>query len=150
MPQQLLSELRRIAEGEGCELVNAEFRGATLQVMLDHADGVTLEHCTTVSRQASAILDVEDYGSHRYVLEVTSPGLDRPLFQASDYHRFKGSRIRVRFRDPATEKPRTVTGRLHDFEDIDGGRIHLVEIEGSDDLIVRLPDVERARLEIAL
>jgi ribosome maturation factor RimP len=150
MPEALLSELQQIAAGEGCRLLNSEFRGPTLQLMLDHPEGVTLEHCTSVSRQASALLDVEDFGGQKYVLEVTSPGLDRPLFEAQDYQRFTGSLIRMRFRDSATGKPRSVTARLGDFEDVDGGLVHLTEIEGSDDLVIRLPDVERARLEIAL
>ncbi len=150
MPQALLNELEQIAMAEGCELVHTEFRGATLQLMLDHPEGVTLDHCTSVSRQASALLDIEDFGGQKYVLEVTSPGLDRPLFSARDYRRFSGKLVRVRFRDSQTGKARSVIGRLDEFEDKEGGLVHLKEIEGSDDLVVRLPDIERARLEIAL
>jgi hypothetical protein len=81
-----VTELAAIAESVGCELVRVEFKGGVLRLMLDREPGserlgVSHEDCANVSRQASALLDVVDFGPARYTLEVTSPGLDRPLYR---------------------------------------------------------------------
>ena len=110
------SELRRIALSEGCELLEIEFHGGLLRITLDHPDGVTLEHCQNFSKQASAVLDLEDFGSGSYVLEVSSPGLDRKLYGPRDYERFLGRLVRVTFRVPETGRKRTVVVTLVGLE----------------------------------
>jgi ribosome maturation factor RimP len=90
---ELTPELEQIAAASGCELVHAELKGGVLRVFLDRPEGqgaVTLEDCSHVSRQVSALLDVLDFGTGRYVLEVSSPGLDRQLYKPRDYERFAG------------------------------------------------------------
>jgi ribosome maturation factor RimP len=67
-----------------------------LRVYIDHADGIGLEDCEAVSHQLSGVLDVEDPISGQYDLEVSSPGLDRPLFELEHYRRFSGERVRLR------------------------------------------------------
>jgi len=104
------NELAAIAGSAGCSLANVRFQGGTLQLTLDHPDGVTVEHCQTVSRQVSAYLDVAGWGDSKYTLEVTSPGLDRELFHAADFERFTGSQVRVTWHPPEGRK--TVVGRL--------------------------------------
>ena len=78
----------------GFELVDSELAGrgrnAVLRVYIDGPHGVTVDDCAEVSRQLSAILDVEDPFPERYVLEVSSPGLDRPLVRREDFERFVG------------------------------------------------------------
>ena len=85
----------------GFELVRVLFQGAdtnnTLQIMVEHADHTDMkaDDCETLSRALSAVLDVEDVISSRYVLEVTSPGIDRPLLKLSDYERFIGYEAKI-------------------------------------------------------
>ena len=141
------SELRRIAGGEGCELLEIEYQGGRLRIFLDHPDGVTLEHCESFSRQASAVLDLEDFGSASYVLEVSSPGLDRKLYGPRDYERFLGRLVRVTFRSPETGRRRTVVGSLESYTR-EPERIAVRDRENGERLELQLRDVSQARLEI--
>ena len=107
---------RRVAEPMGYELVGVEHfqRGggaSTLRVYIDHAHGVTLDDCTLVSNQLSAVLDVEDPLPGHYDLEVSSPGLDRPLVFAEHFERFAGQRIKVRLAEKV-EGRRSLEGVL--------------------------------------
>src|SRR5258705_8911111 len=96
----------RVAAGYGVEIFDVQFRreapGMVLRVQIDRPgpaaaaeDCVSVEDCARVSRDLSAILDVEDVVPIAYTLEVSSPGLDRPLRQADDYRRFTGRRAKV-------------------------------------------------------
>ena len=82
------------------ELVDLEFkregRDWFLRLFIDKEGGVTLDDCAGVSREVSAILEVEDPVSAAYHLEVSSPGLDRPLKKATDYERFVGRLVKVK------------------------------------------------------
>ena len=71
-----------------------------LRVYIDKAGGVTIDDCEIVSREVEAVLDVEDPIPYSYVLEVSSPGLDRPLKSPKDFRRFSGEKVRVVTRDP--------------------------------------------------
>jgi len=93
--------VRGVVEPMGFELVGVEFfqrgtSGATLRVYIDHEDGVGLEDCASVSDQLSAVLDVEDPLPGHYDLEVSSPGLDRPLVFPEHFLRFSGSRVKIK------------------------------------------------------
>lgn len=113
-----------------------------LQIMVERGDGapMTVDDCAEVSRAASAVLDVEDPMSGAYTLEVSSPGIDRPLVRLTDFDRFAGFDARVEMARPI-EGRRRFTGRVLGTEDGDV-RIRL----GDDD--VRLPhaDIQRAKL----
>ena len=111
----------RVAVTHGVELVEIELKGGgkarTLRLTIDKPEGVTHEDCANVSREVSTILDVENVvpgGS--YMLEVSSPGLDRRLLRPQDYKRFTGSRIKVMTREPVNGN-RHFEGRLQSFED---------------------------------
>lgn len=148
---ELRAELASIAEACGCELLHVEYLAGTLRLVLDRPEGVRLEDCEGVSKEASALLDLADWGRGRYTLEVTSPGLDRVLYGPRDYQRFVGRRIRVRYLDPETRKRATVVARLAGFEPAaDGGEIQLTETEDRHDRWLRLADVQLAKLEIEL
>jgi ribosome maturation factor RimP len=100
----------------GFELVRVLLHGSqrpTLQVMAERADRVpmTVEHCAEVSRAVSAILDVADPIAGAYRLEVTSPGLDRPLTRRADFERFRGFEARIETELPI-EGRRRFRGRL--------------------------------------
>ena len=132
----------RVAASLGLEIVEVELRGGGKSRMLrlvidklvvganakpaagvvdepgvsDQPGGVTHEDCAKLSREVSTILDVEDAGpSAAYVLEVSSPGLDRKLIRAADYERFTGSRVKLMTRNPV-DGNRHFEGRLEIFQ----------------------------------
>jgi len=144
---RLITEFTPIANDAGCELLHVEFQGGRLKVFLEHPEGVTLKHCQTVSREISAQLDVVDWGPSRYVLEVSSPGLDRKLYKAQDYERFQGERVRVTWRDPVDRRKQTVIGQIDRYEPEGGGSIALSETENEKQYNIALKDIELARLE---
>ena len=149
---QLASELEAIAEAAGCELVHIEWKGGTLRLFIDRPDesgGVNLSDCELVSKQASALLDVADFGSGRYVLEVSSPGLDRGLYRPRDWERFVGRLARVTFKTPDTGAKRTIVARLAGF-DAASGDATLLDEGSNERHIVNLKNVIRARLEVEL
>ena len=116
----------RVAGSLGLEIVELELRGGgksrMLRIFIDKPAGVTHEDCANLSREVSTILDVEDaVGSGPYVLEVSSPGLDRKLFRPTDFERFKGSRVKLTTRTPVNGN-RHFEGRLEHFE---SGRLTL-------------------------
>jgi ribosome maturation factor RimP len=111
----LLADLSALATDSGCELVHVDFKGGVLRLVLDRPNGITLAHCETVSRHASALLDITDFGLGRYTLEVTSPGLDRELYGPGDYQRFLGQPVRVTWRGVPDGRKRTIVGRLATF-----------------------------------
>ena len=146
---RLADELAGIASGAGCELVHVEFKGGVLRLILDREPGgVTHEDCANVSRQASALLDVVDFGPARYTLEVSSPGLDRQLYRPEDYGRFSGRLARVTIQPPG-ERKRTVIGRITDFDPADGGRVTVTDDKGGTE-VIPLSQVLKARLEIEI
>lgn len=99
MSQRLHDLLEPVVTDLGYELWHLESvgagRGRTLRLYIDAPQGVALEDCEKVSREVSAVLDVEDEGQGQYQLEVSSPGLDRPLVTGEHFRRFIGERARV-------------------------------------------------------
>jgi len=149
---ELIQEFESIARASGCELVHAELKGNVLRVFLDReAEGVSLGDCEQISKHISAFLDVADFGRSRYVLEVSSPGLDRQLYGPRDFARFVGRLARVTFLTPEGKK-RTVVGRLERFdpEPAPGSVTLAVEEPRSEELSLRLEDIRLARLEIEI
>jgi ribosome maturation factor RimP len=150
---ELRADLELLARQHGCELLCVERAGNRLQILLDRQEGaVTIEDCTAVSREASALLDAHDYGDRRYTLEVSSPGLDRPLFGPDDYRRFHGQLARVTFVDPETDSKRSVTGYLGDLrmETDELGELDVVDPQSEAVTVVPVDRVRVARLEIDL
>jgi len=121
----------------GFELVDVEYAAVNgrnvLRVYIDNPAGITVDDCARVSRQVSAVLDVEDPIPEGYTLEVSSPGLDRPLVKRADFVRFAGQEVKVRMRDAVSAR-RNFKGTL-------------VGVEG--DAIVVTVDQERFSLPIA-
>jgi len=101
--------------GLGYELVGVELQGSgartLLRLYIDAEAGVTVEDCARVSHQVSGVLDVEDPIRGPFTLEVSSPGVERPLFTPQHYERFAGYRVRVKLEVPV-EGRRNVTGHL--------------------------------------
>lgn len=94
----------------GCELFR-QGRYSLLRVYIEKENGVTLEDCEQASRQISAVLDVEDPIPGGYTLEVSSPGMDRPLFTNEQYQRFIGQKVKLRLRTPINNR-RNYQGEL--------------------------------------
>ncbi|NDE35475.1 MAG: ribosome maturation factor RimP, partial [Gammaproteobacteria bacterium] len=114
-----------VVTGMGYELVGLEFDGhqRVLRVYIDHPEGIRVEDCSKVSYQLSGVLDVEDPIPGRYQLEVSSPGMDRPLFTLDHFERFKGEVVRVQLSRPLEGRRRFKAL----IEDIDGHDLVLVE-----------------------
>lgn len=101
LEQQLVDIIQDPVMALGFELVGIEFvrsRNPVLRIYIDSENGITVDDCADVSRQVSAVLDVEDPITTAYTLEISSPGMDRPLFTIEHYQRFIGNEITVSLR----------------------------------------------------
>ncbi len=130
-------------EALGYELVGIEFirgRQSTLRIYIDSEDGITVDDCADVSHQVSAVMDVEDPITVAYSLEVSSPGLDRPLFSAAQYTQFIGEEVSVVLRI-ATQNRRKWQGII---KTVDGEMI-TVTVEGKDEVFA-LSNIQKANL----
>lgn len=145
--EQTLNELLEpVIAGMGCELVGIEYRAspknALVRLYIDKPGGVDLDDCTRVSRQVSGVLDVEDPISSHYTLEVSSPGLDRPIFKSADYDRFAGEKVKLRLQVPLDGR-RRLAGVLRGLRD---GNV-VVEENGIE-INVPLSQIDKANLEL--
>lgn len=142
--QQLIAP---VIEGLGFELVRVVLTGArqrVLQIMAERPDGsMNVEDCATISREISVLLDVEDLVQGEYSLEVSSPGLDRPLTRPKDFERFAGSDAKVESR-VAIGGRRRFKGRLLGLAD---GDVLIRTEEG--EVAVPLADVIKAKLLVS-
>ena len=102
--EQLQALLAPVVEALGYQCWGIEFisqgRHSLLRVYIDHANGILVDDCEKVSRQLSGVLDVEDPISGEYTLEVSSPGMDRPLFTVEQYAAHVGAQVKVKLRSP--------------------------------------------------
>jgi len=132
------------AEALGFELVRVTFGGGgrpTLQVMAERADGtMSVDDCATLSQEISAVLDVEDPIASDYVLEVSSPGIDRPLTRRKDFERWAGFEAKLELAAPLDGR-RRFTGRLKGLE---GEEVVMALEEG--DARLPLADIQKAKL----
>jgi len=132
--RQDLKTLRRmltaVVEAMGYEVVGVEFRpgrdSALLRIYIDGENGIGLDDCQRVSHQLSGVLEVEDPIAGRYTLEISSPGLDRPLFEAAHFDRFAGSKVRLHLRELLNGR-RKLVGRLVGMRD---GDVVILDGEG--------------------
>lgn len=143
---QLHQEFEAVAAGTGCELLAVEHGSGVLRLVLDAPEGVTLANCEEVARQASALLDLEDFGSGRYTLEVSSPGLDRKLYRPEDYERFSGERVKVSWQTAEMDHKRTIAGRLGSYSS-GSQEIEVLEEPNGERHTLALADVLQARLD---
>jgi ribosome maturation factor RimP len=134
-----------ICEGEGIELVHVEFVSEShhfyLRVYIDKPGGVTMGDCAVVSRQLADLLDVHQIIEVEYRLEVSSPGIDRPLFKKSDYTKYAGRRVKVWTTEPV-EGRKKVTGILKGISEKD-----CVELSVDDQTVeIGFSSIKKARL----
>ncbi len=160
--------VERVAASHGLAIFDVQYRreslGWVLRVFVDRPEsaapgdgdavaepgGVTIEDCRRVSLDLSAVLDVEDVIEHAYTLEVSSPGLDRPLREAGDYRRFAGRLAKIVVSEPVDGQSH-LTGRLGGLE---GDRLvgDIVLLADSKGRVHRIPlsRISRARLDVEL
>ncbi|MGR8920911.1 MAG: ribosome maturation factor RimP [Gammaproteobacteria bacterium] len=144
MRDRLVELLEPTVNGLGYELLGIE-RGRSgggdlVRLYIDQDEGITVEDCEQVSRQVSDVLDVEDAIAGEYTLEVSSPGVDRPLFTLDQHTRFIGEEIRLKLRKLVNGR-RRVAGVLRAVRD----ESLIVDVEG-EEFSVPYPEVERSRL----
>jgi ribosome maturation factor RimP len=145
--ERVQAMVRPLAAARALELVAVEYQretgGWVLRVYLDRADGITVDDCQRVSEQLGDLLDVEDLIDHAYTLEVSSPGLDRPLVSEADFARFAGRQVQVQTATPV-EGQRRFKGRLLG---ISGGTVRL-QVEGGRQVEIPYAAIEKARLVV--
>jgi ribosome maturation factor RimP len=140
---------QRVTDGRGFELVDVEVKrgrdGSVVRLFVDKEGGIGLDELQSVSEEVSAILDAEDPIESTYILEVSSPGLDRPLRNEADYRRFVGRLVKLASYEPVDGR-RHWLGRLQAVED---GAL-VVSLEKEKGAIVRVPlaKVSHGRLEV--
>lgn len=143
--QDLTELFEPVIQSMGYELVGIEFQGSTqhgtLRVYIDHANGIGVDDCVAISHQISAILDVEEPIQQAYDLEVSSPGINRPLFKARDYEQYSGHSAKIKMAVPLNGR-RNFKGVLQGVIDSRSVQI-MVDDEGYD---LPISDIAKANL----
>ena len=136
--------IQPVVEAEGCELWGLEYRlgggRPQLVIFIESESGVGIEHCERVSRQVSALLDVEDPIKSEYTLEVSSPGIERRLFKAEHFDRCKGEWIKLQLHT-AFEGQRKFKGLLKGLEADEA----VLEVAG-EEILFPVESIERAKV----
>lgn len=136
----LRDQLASVVSAMGYEFVGTELQGKILRVYIDNPTGVSIDDCARVSRQISAMLNVEDPLPSRYFLEVSSPGLDRPLFELEQYQKFIGKQVKLKL-FTKIENKRKFVGKLMRVE---GNNIHL--LVGTEEVVLPFSEIEKANV----
>jgi ribosome maturation factor RimP len=148
--EKLLQEVREVVEpilqSQGYELVDLEYqresRGWVLRIYLDREGGITLDDCSGVSHEVGAVLEVKDVIPNAYVLEVSSPGLTRPLKKPEDYNRFRNQLVKIKLFQPLDGR-RNFKGILLGLE------VETVRVEADGQVFeIPLQSIAKANLEI--
>jgi len=142
--QNIKDLVEPLLEANSMELVDIEFRteasGWILRIFIDKSEGINIDDCVFVSRQLGYILDVEDVVPVSYSLEVSSPGLNRPLVKLADFERFKGRMCKIRISND-------INGRKNFKGILNGTDEQKIIIKVDNDIIeLSLSNIEKARL----
>jgi len=142
--QTLQALIEPVVSALGLELWGVEFhaagRNSTLRIYIDAPDGVSVDDCARVSHQVSGVLDVEDPIPEQYLLEVSSPGLDRPLYTLAQFQAYAGHQVQLRLRAPF-EGRRKFKGLLNGVE---GDAVLLVVDE--EEYLLPIDQIDRANV----
>ncbi len=122
-----------VATAEGMELIHVECLKMharwVFRLFLDKEGGITLDDCTDISNQLGDILDVHDLSRGPYTLEVSSPGLDRPISRDCDFEKFRGARVKIKTQNKI-DGMKNFQGTLKDYVEENGGKIARMEVAG--------------------
>ncbi|MFN0280179.1 MAG: ribosome maturation factor RimP [Pyrinomonadaceae bacterium] len=139
----------QVAGARGVELVHIEVAGtkrdAVVRVYIDKDVGVSIDDCSVVSRGIEEVLDVEDFIPSRYVLEVSSPGIERQLYSLGDFVKFTGQLAKVKLKT-AIDGQKTFSGTI---SEVDGSKISF-EDRMRGNMTFDYSEVEKANLKIDL
>ena len=143
---KLTQMLRPAVEGVGYELVGIEHlpmgKNSVLRIYIDSPDGITVNDCSRVSHQVSGVLDVEEPIKGHFTLEVSSPGIDRPLFNIEQFVQFVGSKVKLKLYH-AVEGKRKFTGTIDSVEADD----IIIKDNDTDDCIqIQMDDIDKANI----
>lgn len=149
--EKIIAEVRQLAEpmlqSQGYELVDVEYQrerqGWVLRIYIDRQGGVNIENCAEVNRELGTILDVRDIIPNAYTLEVSSPGLTRPLKKLDDFTRYQGRLVKIKTWQPIGGSGRVFKGRLIRRE----GEKIVLEV-GNEVIEIPFPSIAKANLEI--
>ena len=145
--QDKLTELLRPAvEGLDYELVGIEHlpmgKHTVLRIYIDSPDGITVKDCSDVSHQVSGVLEVEEPISGAFTLEVSSPGIDRPLFNFEQFKKFVGSKVKLKLYH-AIDGKRKIIGVI---ESIEGDDINVKDAESDTLFNLQIDDIDKANI----
>jgi len=147
--QRVTGIARQAASESGIELVHVEMAGtnrdAVLRIYIDKEGGVTLDDCSAVSQKVETILDAEDIIPSRYVLEVSSPGIERQLYSLKDFERFVGQLAKVKLRVDL-DGQKVFVGTIESVE----GEAIMIRDRDRGPIKIGFADVEKANLKIDL
>ena len=143
---KLTQMLRPAVEGVGYELVGIEHlpmgKNSVLRIYIDSPDGITVNDCSRVSHQVSGVLDVEEPIKGQFTLEVSSPGVDRPLFSLEQFAQFVGSKVKLKFYH-AIEGRRKLTGVI---DSVEGDDIIIKEMDTDECIQFQMDDIDKANI----
>ena len=150
MDNKVVDSVKKLSETllDNCnmELVDIEYkgegRGKILRIYIDKENGVTIDDCADISRELSVILDVNDVIPNRYTLEVSSPGLRRPLKKIDDFKRFKGKLVLVKTKETINNR-KVFKGQLNDCQED-----HIVIEIDNESYEIPFDLIKKANLEI--
>ena len=150
--ERIIELVEPAVESEGLELVELEcLRMKTrwlVRIFIDREGGATLDDCTALSHQLGDLLNVHDLPPGPYTLEVSTPGLDRPLTRDKDFEKYRGARVRIRTREPI-DGSRNFLGTCVDYATEGGRRIVTLDVDGRSVRIDR-ENIQKANLEYEL
>ena len=119
-----------VIESEDMELVDVECLKMKsrwmVKIYMDKEGGITLDDCSEISNQVSDLLDIHEVPPDTYILEVSSPGLNRPLAREKDFIKYRGHNIKVKVRDDLDGK-KILKGKLLDFQEVGGEKILIID-----------------------
>ncbi len=142
----LQEQLATLVQSMGYELVGCEAvpqgRRVVLRVYIDKETGVTIDDCSTISRQASAMLDVADPFQNEYTFEVSSPGIDRPLFELAHFERYVGKQVKIKLYTPVNQR-RNYKGTL---TRVVGDQLYVLPEDSEQETVLPFSLVDRANL----
>lgn len=145
---KLTQMLKPAVEGLGYELVGIEHlpmgKHTVLRIYIDSSDddGITVDDCSRVSHQVSGVLEVEEPIKGQFTLEVSSPGIDRPLFSFEHFEQFVGSKVKLKLFH-AIEGKRKITGMI---ESIDGDDIIINDADSDSKFQIQIDDIDKANI----
>ena len=143
---KLTQLLRPAVEGLGYELVGIEHlpmgKHTVLRIYIDSPDGITVNDCSQVSHQVSGVLEVEEPIMGQFTLEVSSPGIDRPLFDFEQFKQFVGSKVKIKLYH-AIEGRRKIVGLL---DSIEGDDIIVLDADSDTRFQLQMDDIDKANI----